>query len=468
MKTVVLDKFDYRLFLKFNTQNQNFQDSVPNESLSQFKCSIFGHGQKTIESIDLCQLELMACQDCRTGQLHEKMIYKDQAIQEFVVFLNKQMDMIQFEFYFIQMELCGFDTQLADNYIQELKNIENQIKRFTHKSKGIKVDRYLIAQSQTNMGLIYFLYNYYQQIYTVKTNIDKFRLVMRNQLSIDNQNQYIQQNKGENMNQELANLKNSLHLVLLNIIQSIQISNEAQFYKNKLLQKEQEEQIKNEIQKLFEKGKQMSDQMYDELVIQYCDLQIQIDSTSYEAYLYKGISLKNLNRFQEAFEMFDKALLLRELSVEVYFHKGCIYQIQKQYGDAIMMYFLTLQRDNDYVDAIYRQAKLLVDSKEYKHAIDVFKLVLVINTECYESHYQLGFTYFQLQDYENSVGMFKKAIELNPNFVEALIGLSLYKLSRYKDSIYILQKIDEQFQNTFCLMGIQLNLIKNKDNLYIN
>tara|TARA_B100000965_G_scaffold121006_1_gene99998 strand:+ start:47 stop:2080 length:2034 start_codon:yes stop_codon:yes gene_type:complete len=177
-------------------------------------------------------------------------------------------------------------------------------------------------------------------------------------------------------------------------------------------------------------------------------LSTKIDNTNQSSFYNLGISLINIQEYDEALDVFLQAIDIKE-SATIYTEIGNIYTKKSEDQLAIEYYKKALKIDNKFSKALNNLANIYEDTGNYKKAVKYYKEAIRSQPENSLYHYNLAVSLFNNKEEELSINYFKKAIELNSRLTPAYIyaGQALQKQNNYQESLIILKQAELNGQN---------------------
>jgi tetratricopeptide (TPR) repeat protein len=154
----------------------------------------------------------------------------------------------------------------------------------------------------------------------------------------------------------------------------------------------------------------------------YFDHAIKLDSTFFEAYMWRGIAYYDSGDNDSAITNFNQAIRLDQNNVIVYGHRGNAYFRKENYNSAIDNYTqaIKLAPHDDTVVATYFIRGLSYFNKEdYNRAIADYTQVIRLNPNDARTYYFRGDAYLGKGDYDRAITDYTQAIKINPNDAEA-------------------------------------------------
>ena len=206
-----------------------------------------------------------------------------------------------------------------------------------------------------------------------------------------------------------------------------------------------------------------------------------LDALGYaQLWFNKANVLHDLGKYEEALELFDKAISFNPNHFQAWTNKGLTLEKLGRFHEALDTYNHALEIRNSYLDALHGKARVLLALKKYKDAINEYKKILGITNRDLEAWINLSNAYAQLKDYQNALdtidkaitlfpeepllhynkgilleifdekdtayASFRRAVRYNPNNVTYLIEIAdlALDLGRYKDAIRYFTKLIEK------------------------
>ncbi|KAM3131306.1 hypothetical protein pb186bvf_016624 [Paramecium bursaria] len=432
---------------------QEFDQGNLNQTLfHNFKCLIEGHQYKQIERI-CTQKECKAenrrmCYDCiinnihgideQTNQSNNLMAYQiNEVVQQYKILIKNQLDNISYKFYIEQLELAGENNGVeAFTKAQELQKIEYLIKQYKLIIDQISLQEYIQQQQKTNIGIYDYLIETYEQIQVVYSNIQGF-IQFKKELRIS-QNLIKSMRISSNDIILFQDLKKKKLFIIQNIMAT-------EFYKQNKRDQKDDQILSKQIKDLYQQAQLLTQQHKDEQAIQYYDLYISQYPNDSIAFIWKGISCNNLERYKEAIQMYDRAIQLNPQLSEAYNNKGNSLAKLNLNEEAIRYYEIAIQLNPQFSEAFNNIGNCLLNQKKYQQAIVMYDTAIRLNPKYSKAYNNKGISLYHLKQYEQAIQMFDKAIHLNPKFSEPYYnrGTVLDELKQYQEAI---QMYDQAIQ----------------------
>jgi tetratricopeptide (TPR) repeat protein len=150
---------------------------------------------------------------------------------------------------------------------------------------------------------------------------------------------------------------------------------------------------------------------------------IEQDPEYYDAYAMLGI-LFAVKNHPLAEQYYDNALKIRPQSIEALYNKAMYYQELDRGEEAIELYNRILEIDASYYIAHYNTGYvLLTQYEDFKEAITHFTKAIQLEPKYVEAYYNRGLCYEQLKDLAAAEAEYRKALSLMPTFTLAAKAL---------------------------------------------
>src|SRR5918998_804142 len=158
----------------------------------------------------------------------------------------------------------------------------------------------------------------------------------------------------------------------------------------------------------------------------------------------KGLALGRLEKNKEAIECYDKAIGINPNLADAWLARGLVLKDSRRHEEAIKCfdkakecYDKNLKKGSKDVIDWYGKGHALTQLEEYEEAIKCFDKAIGINPNLADAWLARGLVLTQLKKDDDAIEQFNKAIELNPESIDAWNqkGKSLYYLGRYEEAI---------------------------------
>ena len=144
-----------------------------------------------------------------------------------------------------------------------------------------------------------------------------------------------------------------------------------------------------------------------------------------------GMLLRNQLKFNEALDLYKKAIEQQPDYAEAWFNYGITNKDLGNYEAAEEAYKKAISIKNDYIKALYNLAVIQESQGKTNEANETIKKIQNISPDNYQLYHTMGIAlqYFGgSKNIKKSLEFFKKALEIEPNSLETLIALA--KLQR--------------------------------------
>lgn len=171
---------------------------------------------------------------------------------------------------------------------------------------------------------------------------------------------------------------------------------------------------------------------------------------------------KDLKTAQEKYE----ELIKKQPNVsENYCNLGVVLKALKKYQEAYDVYIKALKLNNKNQLVLNNLGNLFKEIKDYKNAIRAFSDAIRLNPKDFNAYNNLGIVYEAINDYDKAIAAYKQAVRIKPNYSKAVnnIGVVLYKQKKYKEAIEIFKialKVDPEYNELYSNIGACYNKLK--------
>ncbi|MFN6530202.1 tetratricopeptide repeat protein [Nostoc sp. ChiSLP03a] len=157
----------------------------------------------------------------------------------------------------------------------------------------------------------------------------------------------------------------------------------------------------------------------------------------------QGNTFFDLQRYQDALEVYEKAVNLRPDYAQAWNGQGKTLNKLRKYKDALVAYDKAIQIQPDYLDAWIGRGTVLGNLQRYQEAIASFDKALELKNDNSEVWNARGEAFSNLNQYDQAIKSYEKAIELKPDNYEAWYkkGLALQNSRQYEEAIAAYQKV---------------------------
>jgi len=151
---------------------------------------------------------------------------------------------------------------------------------------------------------------------------------------------------------------------------------------------------------------------------------IALDPHMAEAFVNRGIVLKNRGRLNEAQADLDRAIALRPNLAEAYYNRGNVRLARQQLSAAREDFADAVRLNPHYADALANLGELLTRSGAFAEAIPLLQRAVALQADRAEFHDSLGNTLSGLSRHEEAIAAYRIALKLNPRQPDVLAHLA--------------------------------------------
>ncbi|KAM3131714.1 hypothetical protein pb186bvf_016245 [Paramecium bursaria] len=271
---------------------------------------------------------------------------------------------------------------------------------------------------------------------------------------------------------ELINIDNKYYKAYEQLGQMIHYKKEQYFNRNKNLIRQSNSLTKVLKQQTFLlKGLALQNMKQYDQAIQMYQKALSINPNEAGTYTYIGVILEYSGKFREAIMMFDRAIQINPNFANAYYSKGKNISIHftgvslnylGNQNDAIMMFEHALQIDPNHAQAAYNIGVHLLGNGKFNEANVMFDRALQVNPDYVEAYNNKGSSLRNLEKFEEALQMYDMALKINPNDATIIFnkGITLNDLGKFEEAILmydIVIKIIPNFVMSYLNKGISLD-----------
>jgi tetratricopeptide (TPR) repeat protein len=193
----------------------------------------------------------------------------------------------------------------------------------------------------------------------------------------------------------------------------------------------------NHVEVLSNRGVTLRDlKRFDEALASY-DHALRVRPDHAEALSNRGLTLHDLRRFEEALTSYDRALAVRPNYQIALFNRGLTLHELKRFEEALASYNRALTLRPDYVEALCNRGLALHELKRFEEALASYDRALTFRPDYAEALCNRGFGLHELNRFDEALTSYDGALALRPHYAEALSnrGLTLHKLKRFDEAL---------------------------------
>ncbi|WP_445638295.1 hypothetical protein NSTC745_03552 [Nostoc sp. DSM 114161] len=192
---------------------------------------------------------------------------------------------------------------------------------------------------------------------------------------------------------------------------------------------------KNAIE-LSKQGNTLFDlQRYQEALAVY-EKAVNIRPDYAQAWNGQGKTLSQLKKYKDALAAYDKAIQLKPDYLEAWVGRGLAFDNLQRYQDAIASFNKALELNNQNPQVWNAKGDALGNLRQYDLAIESYTKAIEFKSDDFEAWYKKGLALQNLKRYSEAIAAYEKVVELKPDYVSAWYnwGNALVNLQRYKDA----------------------------------
>ncbi|MBY0403723.1 MAG: tetratricopeptide repeat protein [Cyanobacteria bacterium] len=180
-----------------------------------------------------------------------------------------------------------------------------------------------------------------------------------------------------------------------------------------------------------------------EKAIHTYQLALEKSPTFLPAYINLGLLFIQLERYDEALQLGNQALLYGlDQTVEIYNNLGMAHLGLSQYKEAVSYYQKALTLKPDSVEALMNLGTSYQNQNLTDLAMDCFHKILPLKPDAFMAYRSLGNCYFLKNNMEGARGFYQRSLALEPQQVEVwdMLGLSYSRMNQPQMALECYQK----------------------------
>lgn len=191
--------------------------------------------------------------------------------------------------------------------------------------------------------------------------------------------------------------------------------------------------------------------------IEHLDIVLKKNIYNAEAYFYKGILFKEIEKRQRSISSFQTAVEINPEYFEAYMQLALLFADEKP-ELALQYYDNALKINPSSTDALYGKGLLLQNQKDYLAAIELYRSIIINTPQNPNAYYNIGYVYFMMDSLEKADNNFKIASSINPAYADAFYmrGLIQEAIGNFnKAADYYKQSLSLQSEHEASIKGLE-------------
>lgn len=167
---------------------------------------------------------------------------------------------------------------------------------------------------------------------------------------------------------------------------------------------------------------------------------------------------------RKAVDEYAQAIDLNKKDYDSYYKVANLLTDLDKKDEAIQMFSNLLSKKPEYIEASIALGDLLIEQENYKEAVNIYLEALRYNPTSYDLNYNLGIVYTMLNDFQNAKECYEKAAELNSLVYNTKYSLAeiamIYKELEEAERYFLLVTEDEELCADAYLELAKISLLK--------
>jgi len=162
-----------------------------------------------------------------------------------------------------------------------------------------------------------------------------------------------------------------------------------------------------------------------------------VDSAAIASLIDDGEEFIELGSFERAIDRFTQAIELDPTSVDAYLGRGLAELYNEDYDNAVSDFSTVIELDPQETNAFYNRGLANIERSNFEGALNDFSTVVDRDPLDAEAYYQLGLVNIELGNDDKGLNNLETAIELNPAYElpYAALGMYYYLLEDYSAAL---------------------------------
>lgn len=138
-----------------------------------------------------------------------------------------------------------------------------------------------------------------------------------------------------------------------------------------------------------------------------------------QAYLDKGNAAFNASKYDEAIQLYGKAISASPDFTDAYYNRGLAYYKRGRYSEAVTDFTKVLDVNPKLTDVYYNRGLANFKKGHQEKAIEDYTKALSLNSSLAEAYLNRGIAYAYSGQYDEAIDDYNKAIIVKPNYEAA-------------------------------------------------
>lgn len=171
----------------------------------------------------------------------------------------------------------------------------------------------------------------------------------------------------------------------------------------------------------------------------------EMDPDNVLVYSNRGNIYYTLQKYEAAMADYDRAINLDSHYAPAYYNRGLTYKVLERYEDAIVDFDRAIAVDSGFAMAYSSRGNTYQALRQYKTAIADYDRAIELDPDDAQVYYNRGTTYAALQWYDRALADYDRAIKLNPSYTKAYSnrGLTYKTLQQYEVALADFNRVIE-------------------------
>lgn len=167
------------------------------------------------------------------------------------------------------------------------------------------------------------------------------------------------------------------------------------------------------------------------------DRAIAIDQSNANIYSNRGVALKNLKFFEAALDSYDQAIRVNPNYSEAHNNRGNLLHKMKRLAEALFSFDEAIRLKADYAEPHYNRGNVLYELGKSDAALKSYVQATLINPSYVDAYNAWGNLHQRMKRFEEALECYGHAIRIQPNHLDALNnrGVALKELGRFDEAL---------------------------------